>query len=107
MKSKPLTGKYLLPVFLACFSVALIAWGGQKQPRQQKTAQSFNDTVPKNKPDKKIRDLDDALGELDKADFKLDMEKAKARIEEAVKQIDMAKIQMEVDKAMKEVDMEK
>ena len=108
MNSKPFAGKYLLPLILvACFPIALIAWGGQKQTHQQKAVQSFTDTVPKNKVDKKIRDLDDALDELDHAELKLNMEKVKTQIEAAMKQIDMAKIQMNIDKAMKEVDMEK
>jgi len=108
MNSKPFAQKKFLSFsLLAFFSVALIAWAGQKQTHQQKIKQSFSDTIPKNKTDKKIRDLDDAIDELNKADLKLDMEKVKVQLEEAMKQVDMAKIQMEVDKAMKEVDMEK
>lgn len=108
MNSKPFTGKHLLPIILiACFSIALIAWGGRKQMHQQKTEQSFNDTFPKNKVEKKIRDLDDVLDELDKAEMKLNMEKVKTEWEEALKKIDMDKVKMDIDKAMKEVDMEK
>src|SRR6476620_3281707 len=106
MNSKPVALKYLLPVaVVACFSIILLSWGGQKQTHQQRPEQSFNDTVPKNKADKKIRDLDDVLDELDKAELKIDMEKVTEQLKEAMKQIDMAKIQMEVDKALKEVDM--
>jgi len=108
MNSKPVALKYFLPVALVvCFSVLLLSWGGQKQTHQQRPEQSVNDTVPKNKADKKIRDLDDVLDELDKAELKIDMEKVTEQLKEAMKQIDKAKIQMEVDKAMKEVDMEK
>jgi len=108
MNSKPNALKYFLLVALvACFSLFLLSWGGQKQTHQQKTEQSFNDTVPKNKAEKKIRDLDDVIDELDRADLKVDMEKVNEQLKEAMKQIDMAKIQVDVDKAMKEVDMEK
>jgi chromosome segregation ATPase len=109
MNSKPFTGKYLLPVVgVACFSVALIAWGGQKQTHPQKrTEQNANDTTPKTKTDKKIRDLDDAIDELNNAEIKLNMDKVKAELQDAMKNIDMDKVKMEMDKAMKEVDMEK
>jgi len=107
MNSKPISLNYFLPIALvACFSIILLSWGGQKQTHQ-KTEQSFNDTVPKNKADKKVRDLDDVLDELDRADFKVDMGKVNEQLKEAMKEIDMAKIQMEVDKALKSVDMEK
>ena len=109
MNAKPSTGKYFLPTILViCFSVALIAWGGQKQPHQQKTTnQNITDTVPKAKVDKKIRDLDDVIDELDKAELKVNMDKVNAELGEAMKKIDMAKIKMDVDKAMKEVDLDK
>jgi len=108
MNSKPVSINYFLPIALvACLSIILLSWGGQKQTHQQKAEQSFNDTVPKNKSDKKIRDLDDVIDELDRAEFKVDMEKVNEQLKEAMKQIDIAKIQMEVDKAMREVNMDK
>src|SRR6202008_1543698 len=108
MNSKPVALKYFLPIAaVACFSIILLSWGGQKQTHQQKTEQSITDTVPKNKADKKIRDLDDVLDELDRAEINVNMEKVSEQLKEAMKQIDMAKIQLELDKAMKEVDMEK
>jgi len=108
MNSKPVALNYFLPVaFVACFSIILLSWGGQKQAHQQKSEQNITDTIPKNKADKKIRDLDDVLDELDRAELKVDMEKVNEQLKEAMKQIDRAKIQMEIDKALKEVDMEK
>jgi hypothetical protein len=108
MNSKPVALKYFLPIaFVASFSIILLSWRGQKQTHQQKSEQSITDTVPKNKADKKVRDLDDVLDELDRAEIKVDMGKVNEQLKEAMKQIDMAKIQVEVDKAMKEVDMEK
>src|SRR6476660_1417077 len=108
MNSKPVALKYFLPItVVACFSIILLSWGGQKQTPQQKSGQNITDTVPKNKADKKIRDLDDVLDELDRVELKVDMEKVNAQLNEAMKQMDRAKIQMEIDKALKEVDMEK
>jgi hypothetical protein len=108
MNSKPVALKKFLPILLVtCFSIALVAWAGQKQTPHQQVKQSFTDTIPKKSTDRKIRDLDDAIDELNKVDLKVDMEKVKAEIEEAMKNVDMAKIQMEIDKAMKDVDMEK
>jgi len=108
MNSKPVALKYFLPIAtVACFSVILLSWGGQKQTHQQGKEQSITDTVPKNKADKKIRDLDDVIDELDKAEIRVDMEKVNEQLKEAMKQIDMTKIQMELDKTMKEVDLEK
>jgi hypothetical protein len=107
MNPKPVSVKYFLPLALVTgFSIILLSWGEQEPTHQQKAEQSFTDTVPKNKSDKKIRDLDDVLDELDRADFKVDMEKVNEQLKDAMKQIDLAKIQMEVDKAMREVDME-
>jgi len=59
------------------------------------------------KVDKKIRDLDEVIDELDKAELRSIWIKVNAELEGAMKKIDMAKIKMDVDKAMKEVDMEK
>ena len=69
------------------------------------------DTVPKKSggeiKEKKIRDLDDVLDELNSAEMKVDMEKIKKEIAEAMKKIDGDKIRMEIDKAMQEVDLQK
>ncbi|TMI85636.1 MAG: hypothetical protein E6H10_02805 [Bacteroidetes bacterium] len=108
MNLRPFVQRNVLPIILLVFvSIALIAWGGQTQTSPQTTKQAFTDTVPKKKTDKKIRDLDEAIEDLDKVDLKVDLEKVTSQIEDAMKQIDMAKVQMEVDKAMKAVDMEK
>jgi chromosome segregation ATPase len=108
MNSKPVAIKYLLPVTLvAFFSIALIAWGDQKQTYQQKTRQAVSDTIPKNKVDKKIHDLDDVIDELDRAELKLNMEKIKTELEESLKKIDIEKVKLDMEKAMNEIDMVK
>jgi hypothetical protein len=108
MNTRPFAHSNGLPILLlVSVSIALIAWGGQRQTPPQTTKQAFTDTIPKKKTDKKIRDLDDAIEELDNADLKVDLEKVTSQIQDAMKQIDMAKLQIEMDKAMKAVDMEK
>ncbi len=98
----------LLALFTIILTVGLVSWD-QKQPPGQ-FGQSVNDTTPKNKStdnNKKVRDLDDVLDELDKAEWKVDMGNIKQAIAEAMKNVDVDKIRMEVEKAMKEVDMVK
>jgi len=108
MNSRPFAVKYFLPItMVAFFSIALIAWGDQKQTYQQEAGKAVSDTIPKNKVDKKIRDLDDVIDELNKAELKLNMEKVKTELEEAMKKIDVQKMKMDMDKAMKEIDMDK
>lgn len=101
-------GPLLLALFAVVLTIGLVSWG-QKQTDGH-YQQSQNDTTPKkNKSDrdKKIRDLDDVLDELNDAEINVDMEKIRQEIAEAMKKIDGDKIRMEIEKAMKEVDMAK
>jgi hypothetical protein len=102
------TGRLLLALLITGLTIGLVSWDHKQSPGRFK--QSVNDTTPKTKNgdrEKKIRDLDDVLEELNNADMKVNMEKVQKEIEEAMKKIDGDKIKMEIDKAMKEVDMEK
>jgi hypothetical protein len=63
------------------------------------------DTIPKK--EKKIRDLDDVLDELNAADFKLDMEKMQKELNESMKNLDMRKMQLDMEKSMRGIDFEK
>ena len=66
------------------------------------------DTIPKKETrEKKIRDLDDVLDELNNVDLKFDMEKMQKELAESMKKIDAQKIRVDIEKAMKEVDVEK
>lgn len=66
------------------------------------------DTIPKKESrEKKIRDLDDVLAELNDVDLRVDMEKIKREIADAMKKIDGDKIRTEIEKTMREVDIEK
>ncbi len=102
------TKQTLLALLIAGLTIGLVSWGHQQTPGR--FDQSQNDTVPKTKPadrEKKIRDLDDVLDELNDADMKVNMEKMQREMEEAMKKIDGDKIRLQVEKALKEADLDK
>lgn len=102
------TGRLLLVLLTTGLTIGLISWDYKQSPGRY--PQSINDTTPKKKTtdrEKKIRDLDDVLDELDATDFKVDMEKIRKEIAEAMKSIDGEKIKMEIEKALKSVDIAK
>ena len=117
------TGKTILVVlFVGAIAFALISWGRQQKPGSPGKNQQVQDTIPEKK-DRKIRDLDEAISELERVDInehvekalkevsaalkQIDAEKMKLDIEKSLKEVDFDKIKMEVDKAMKEVDAAK
>jgi hypothetical protein len=103
-------GRILLAMLTVGTVFILLSWNHKKSPDRFPQNKYINDTVPKQKKadkEKKIRDLDDALDELNTVDLKLDMEKAQKEIEKAMKEIDGEKIKMQIEQAMKEVDMAK
>jgi chromosome segregation ATPase len=97
----------VLVLLTAALAIGLVSWGYKQSPG--KYQQPINDTTPKKKTDreKKVRDLDDVLDELDRADFKMDIEKMQRELVDAIKKIDSDKIRIEIDKAMKELDLAK
>ncbi len=109
MKPTSLKNSHFLLALLAILLTAgLVSWDSTRVPGHFQ--QPMNDTTPKKKfveKEKKVRDLDDVLDELNEAELKVNIEKIGQEIAEAVKQIDANKIKLEIDKAMKEVDMEK
>jgi hypothetical protein len=115
MKSNKIAGAHLIPaVLIISFSVILVAWDFKHQSPQATHRQNDNDTVPKKNPDKKIRDLDEALDEIDNAELKLNMDKIKSdverqikEVEKAIKKTDFSRVKAEIDKAMKDVDVNK
>ena len=108
---KPTTfvlGRILIVLLIAGLTAGLVSWGHKQNTGRYEHL--VNDTIPKKKTgdrEKKIRDLDDVLDELDKADLNVNMEKLQKELEESMKSLDMDKIKIEIDNAMKEVDMEK
>ena len=104
LKNTPL----VIALLTAGLTIGLVSWDYKQTPGQYQ--QSMTDTTPKKKVadrEKKVRDLDDVLDQLDAADIKVDMEKMQKEIAEAMKSIDGDKIKMEIEKAMKNVDMVK
>ncbi len=99
--------RLLFAVAAIGLTIGLISWDHQQSPG--KYEQSLNDTTPKKMKDreKKVRDLDDVLDELNEADMNVDMEKIRKEINESLKEINVEKIKAEVEKALKEVDLEK
>jgi hypothetical protein len=95
--------------------ITLAAW---KKDRHVQTLQTISDTLPK-QDNKKVKDLDEVVQELDKIQVELerslnnipsmefDAEKMKAEIEKSMKDINQEKLELQVDQAMKQVDMEK
>lgn len=98
-----LTGRYLLPLLILLFSIGLISWDYQQKTGN--TPQNQQDTLPKKVKEKKVKDLDEVLAELERTDLQVDLEMIQAEIANALKEFDGNKIRMEIDKAMKEVDM--
>lgn len=114
-----------LPIGILVSALVITAAAWQGQPG--KTTRTTTDTIPDK--NKKIRNIDDALEQIEKSKQELDRtlnskdwdkemkdaldkvhfdaDKMKLQIDEAVKQIDAKKIQEEISKAMKDVDFEK
>lgn len=90
-------------------ALVLASWDfKQPAPFMEDFYHQTADTVPKkDNRDKKIRDLDDVLDELNQAELQVNMDKIQKELAEAMKRIDAAKIRTEVEKALKEVDVEK
>ncbi len=110
------TRTWLLAVVLTCLSLSLVAWDHQQPVSAYFTGGQFIDSPPKNKEprERKIRDLDEALEELDLGKLKIEEElakinwdKVKTELHESLAKIDGEKIRMEIDKAMKEIDFGK
>ena len=98
----------LLALFAIILTIGLVSWGQKQTPGGQPAPQT--DTVPKKQKsdrDKKARDLDEVLDELNEADLNINSDKIREEIAEALKNIDGEKIRLEVEKAMKEVDFDK
>lgn len=97
--------RVVLAALILLSTVALLSWDRHQGPGHQQQTPG-NDTIPQQR-ERKVRDLDEVLAEMDEIDLKVHIEKAMANVAEAMKQLDAQKIQLEVQKAMQEVNMEK
>ena len=106
-------GRLFLGVFAVALTIGLVSWDYKQSPGR--TEQASQDTIPKksNEKEKKIRDLDDVIGELDNVDLDIEMSKVRTEIAEAMKNLNVdVKLQVEnamkeAQQAIKELDMEK
>ncbi len=96
-----------LPLFAVALTILLVSWDQKQAPGDYRQQYHAADTTPKKKTDKKIRDLDEALAELESLDLKAELEKVHEEVARAMKQIDRGKIQLEIEKSLKQVDFEK
>ena len=81
---KPTTSQpavFCLSLLIVGLTVGLVSWDHKQTPGHYQ--QTVNDTVPKKTSDreKKIRDLDDVLDELNNVDLKVNMEKVQKEID--------------------------
>ena len=112
MKPRSMKSAYWLitSLLLGGFTLALISWDRKHDQNDQQFKQDYQDT-PKKKNnvvrDKKVRDLDEALEELDNVNMGEISAQVAKEIAEAMKNIDATKLQQEISAAMKSVDMEK
>jgi DNA repair exonuclease SbcCD ATPase subunit len=104
MKSKLHANQYVLPLaMLALCSMLLVSWGNKQKLPQ--TGQKVNsDTVPR---ERKIRDLDDAIRELDRVDISTEMKKAMQEMHRSMQNIDIEKMKGDMERSLQEVDIQK
>jgi len=105
--------KYALLLFVATFSFLLLYSNEGWNQNANQGLPSGTDTIP-DKRDKKIKDLDAVLEELDRSIITLEKKisnedriNIEKDIKNALKEIDIAKIQAEAQKAIREIDVEK
>lgn len=98
----------LLAIFAIALTAGLVSWGQHQTPGGRQTPQT--DTVPKKQKsdrEKKARDLDDVLDELNDAEIDVNMDQVREELREVMKNLDAEKIRLDIEKAMKEVDFDK
>ena len=109
--------KMQLPLMLivSALMVTLVAW---KEDRFAQSKFQASDTVPI-KSEKKIKNIDEAIKELEKAQVELertiknipvpsiDVQKMQLEIQKSMKEIDTEKLKIQIDLALKEINPEK
>lgn len=87
--------------------IGLISWDYQQPHSGLKTADTADTTPRKSNREKKVRDLDEAIAELEQTDLEAAMNKARIEMEKAFREVDADKIRQQVDEALKQVDFGK
>lgn len=99
-------GRLLLASCIVGTTLLLLSWDRKQTGGEVRQKQQQHDTIPQ-KRDKKVRDLDDAIAELEATDIDLEVQKAMGEVNKAMKELDAQKINLEVQKALREVDFSK
>ena len=111
MKLGTLTNNRLwMPVLAIALVVGLVSWDHRQMPSGNNQDQHPTDTLQKKKKvrtEKKVRDLDDVIEELEAVDMDREMAKVEEELSRALKEIDGEKIRLQVEQSLKEVDMNK
>jgi len=110
MKPRTFTaGRIVLATIAVGMTLALVSWDYQQGSDRFFAGQT--DTVPQKLKEKKIRDLDDVIDEINGVkfdkDLKEELERAHKQIDNAMKQLDGEKLKLDIEKTMKDVDMGK
>ena len=107
MKPGSITGgRVVIAICIIGLTLVLVSWDRKQSGGGFHQKQQTHDTIPQKK-DKKIRDLDEAIAELESVDLKIELEKAMAEVNKALRELDVQKIQLDVQKSMKEIDFDK
>ena len=107
MKPGPFTfGRLVVALCVVGTILLLVSWDRKQSPNGFHQKQQTQDTIPQKK-NKKIRDLDEAIAELEAVDIKVEMEKAMEEVSKAMKELDLQKIELDVQQSLKEIDFEK
>jgi multidrug efflux pump subunit AcrB len=111
---KPMTPVFrltLIAVALVGASLILVSWNFQGNAFHFTGDKQYSDTVPPKKAkadrEKKVRNLDEAIEELENVNIDAEMKNAMKEVEKAMKEFDASKIHLELEKALKDVDMKK
>jgi len=112
MKPRSFKPLYILAaVVLVAGSLVLVSWGHKQDSNRYYQFQNVNDTTPKKNNnqnrDRKVRNLDEALEELENVNINVDLEEAMKEVQKALKEIDGEKLHLQIEKAMKDVDLKK
>ncbi|MCG2616527.1 hypothetical protein LZZ85_19660 [Terrimonas sp. NA20] len=99
-------GRLSLVALILVAAIALLSWKKQdKQTDKKQDLRTYTDTVPSK--ERKVRDLDEALNQLDEINLHAIIEQAMGSVAETMKNIDAEKLHLEAQKALASVDMEK
>jgi TolA-binding protein len=111
---KPKTSVFRLTLIAAALigvSFILVSWNFQGNAFHFTGDKEYSDTVPPKKAkaerEKKFRNLDEAIEELENVNIEVDMKNAMKEVEKAMKEFDASKIHLQLEKALRDVDMKK